>query len=80
MRIEGEGLEHHRGVADADRDVGDVPAVEQNHAGIRPFDAGDDAQQRGLARAAGAQDGEKFTRLDGELGAAQRLDGAEALS
>ncbi len=39
----------------------DVRAIEQQPAGIRRLEAGDDAQQRGLAGAGAAEQGEEFT-------------------
>ena len=62
MRIEREGLEHHRGVARAHGNVGDVAAVEQHPAAIGALDAGDDAQQASSCRRRWAQEWRRTRR------------------
>ena len=52
-------------------------AVEQHFAGRRVFEAGDDAQERGLAAAARPDHGNEFAALDVEIDAAQRFEVAE---
>jgi hypothetical protein len=56
--------------------VGQLPAAQRDAAGVGRFKARDDAQQRGLARARGADDGGAAARRDTQVHAAQRLDGA----
>ena len=65
------GLEHHRDAALLGREAGDVAAEEPDRAGRRLLEAGDGAQQRGLAAAGGAEDRDEFARRDGEVDAAQ---------
>ena len=62
-------LEHHAAVGAGRLDA---PAVEQHLAGGRPVEAGDDAQQRALAAARRAEDGDEVVLGDLEVGRAQR--------
>ncbi len=64
MRIERVGLEHHREAALRGPDVGRVLAVDQDLAGGDVLEAGDQAQQRGLAAAGGADEDDEFAVLD----------------
>ena len=54
----------------------DAPAVEQHLAGGRLVEAGDDAQQRALAAARRAEDGDEVVLGDVEVGRLQRHVGA----
>src|SRR5262249_50149089 len=58
---------------------GDVGAVDQDLPGIRPFQPGHDAQQRGLARAGRAEQRDEGTVRHLQLDAVERVDRAEAL-
>ena len=64
VRPDGIGLEDHADVAlfrlEKDLAAGDDAVVEEHAAGGRLFEAGDDAQHRGLAAAGGAQQGDEF--------------------
>src|SRR5690606_20096305 len=59
------GWAGHRAALDADD-----PAV-----GVGPFEPGDEAQGRGLAAAAGTQEGEDLALLNGKGNTVQRLNG-----
>ena len=59
-------LKHKAHVALAHVFVGGVCAVEQDVPLVSSFQPGDDAQQRGLAAARGAQQGDKFAGFDGQ--------------
>ena len=56
------------------RQVGDVGAFDNDLAGGRAVEGGDDTQQGGLATAGFADDAEAFTRLYFEAHSAQRMD------
>ena len=59
------GLEHHADIAPLDRHRRHVLAVEQHlAAGIGQFEAGDDAQHRGLAAAGGAEQHQRLAAGD----------------
>src|SRR6185312_16708655 len=58
--------------------VGHHTAVEAHRPAARRLEAGDDAQQRGLAAAARPDDGDELAGADREVDGAQRLEGAEA--
>ena len=72
-------LEHEAHVALAHVHVGGVFAAEVDAAGVGRFQAGNDAQQRGLAAARGAEQREQFARSDVEVDVAQGLERAEVL-
>src|SRR5581483_6543012 len=55
------------------RPAGDVLAVEYHAPARRPLDAMDGADQRALAGAVGADDGDDLARVDAERDAGQRL-------
>ena len=55
-------LEHHADVAPGRRQGGDFHAVDLHRSRVRPLEAGHDFQERRLARAAGAEDGQEFAR------------------
>jgi hypothetical protein len=63
-------LEHHAAVGAG---AGDGPAVEGHGAGGRPVEAGDDAQQRGLAATRGAEDGDEIALAHRQVDGRQRL-------
>ena len=73
-------LEDEANSALAEIGIGDIDAIEQNlAAGIGRLDAGDDPQQRRLARAAGAKQRNEFAQLNLEVNAVQRLERAVGL-
>jgi hypothetical protein len=59
--------------------VGRLGAGEQNFAAIGTFHAGDDAQQRRLAAAGRAEQGDQFAGRDVEIDVVERDEIAEAL-
>jgi hypothetical protein len=59
-------LEHHADVARPGRKLGDVAPTDQDASGRRRAEAGDQAQQRGLAGTGRPQEGEELARRDGE--------------
>src|SRR5262249_20654028 len=84
VREHGVVLEDDADLAAMRRQARDVALVEQDAAGIRLGEARDHHQGRGLAAAAGPEDGEELTRLDRDreridrrlagIGFRQRLD------
>ena len=79
-----EGLEHHahmgavlRGIDAPARHVG---AVVEDLAAAGGLQQVDTPQQRGLARAGSADDGNNVALLDGEVNIPQNLMGAEGLA
>src|SRR6185437_5840916 len=60
------------------RQRGDVLAVEQHAAAVRPHRAGGDAEQRGLAGAVRTDDAERLAFAEREIDAVGDDDGAEA--
>ena len=68
-------LENGVDAAPVGRKVVEALAAHQNFAGTGAFESGDDAQQRGFARTALAQDGEKFSlgNLQGNVAQDGRL-------
>ena len=77
VRIERVGLEHHGDVAVFRQDVGDVPVADQYAARGCGFKAGEDAQRRRLAGARGAEQHQKFARLDLQVQFLQHAHGAK---
>jgi hypothetical protein len=73
------GLKHDAEVALARRQQGNIPLALQQTAAALRFEAGDDAQQGGLAAARGAKKAQQLTRLDIQVNIAQHLGGAEVL-
>ena len=67
MRIERVALEGHGDVAPIGRHGGDVLAADHDLAGVQHFQAGDAAQQGGLADAGRADDDEELAFLDGQV-------------
>jgi len=73
-------LEHEAHVALTHMHVGGVFAAEQDVAVVGCFQPGDDAQQRGLAAARGAEQGDQFAGLECPGSRrCRRLEGAEVL-
>ena len=71
VRIEGEGLEHHRDPAIGRRDARDVLAVEFHPPAVRRLEPGDDPQGRGLAGRARPEQAEELPVPDAEVDAVQ---------
>ena len=63
----------------AGADVVDALAAEAQRAGIGKIEPGEDAQQRRLARARGAEQRDELAILDRQADAAQRFEAAELL-
>ena len=63
------GLEHHAAVGAR---AGHLASVEHHASAGRAIEAGDDAQQRGLAAAGRAEDGDEVVVADREVGRLQR--------
>jgi hypothetical protein len=72
-------LEHKAHVALAHVHVGRVFAAEENVALVGRLQPGNDAQQRGLAAARGAQQGDQFAGLYVQTHVLQRVKVAELL-
>ena len=72
-------LEHEAHVALLRRQPGGVGALDGDRAGVGLLEARDDAQQGGLAPAAGAEQGGELTRRDGHVDVLQRDEVAEPL-
>ena len=73
------GLEHQPDVALLRRRFGDVAAADEDAARGRPVEAGDQRQQRRLARAARPQDGDELALRHREIDLVRRRDRAVAL-
>ena len=69
VRVERIGLEHHGKPAVGGRNVRDALAVDQDVAAADLLEAGDDAQQRGLAAAGGADEHHELAIRDREVDA-----------
>ena len=74
------GLEDQPDVALLRRRVGHVAAADEDAARRRPVEAGDQRQQRRLARAARPQDGDELALGDRQVDIVGRRDGAVALA
>ena len=61
------------------RGVPDLGALEPDRAGVGAVDAGDDVEQRGLARAVGADEAQDLAPLDREIDPVERGHAAEFL-
>ena len=72
-------LEHEADMALAGAARQRVLAVERHLAGIRPVEAGDDPQQRGLARAGRPEQRQQFALGDLEVDIVERCERAEFL-
>ena len=79
VREEGVGLEHHVDRSQVRRNAGHVLAVDLDAAGIGRLQPGQQAEQRGLAAARAAQQGEQLAAGDLEIDIVDGDDGAEAL-
>ena len=79
MREQRVVLEHHVDRPAVRRHGADVLAVEQDAAGAQLLEAGEQAQQRGLAAAGGAEQREELALPDVEGEVFDRADRAEAL-
>ena len=77
MRKQRVVLEHHVDRPLVRQHVGDVPAVEQDAALVRRLEAGEHAQQRGLAAAAGAEQRKELAGPDVERDVIDRAKIAE---
>ena len=73
------GLEHHADLALMRLQVGHVLAIDADRAARRGLEAGDHAQDRRLAAAGRAEQGQELASLDLEVGALHRGVGAEGL-
>ena len=73
-------LEDEADTALAHRQARGVLVIEQQPAGCRRLEARDQAQQRGLARAGGAEQCQQLTGLDNEIEAVDCQDIAEGLA
>ena len=76
VRIEREGLEHHRHAAVPDRRSCHVGAAEHEPAFVRHFETCNRPQRRGLANRAWTEDDKKTAFLDIECEPVKRADGA----
>ena len=74
------GLEDQADVALLRRRVGDVAAADEDAARGRPVEAGDQRQQRRLARAARSQDGDELALRHRQIDLVGRGNGAVALA
>ena len=79
MREQKEVLEHHADAAQIGRQPGHVGAADLHPAAIGRLQAGNDAQQRGLARTAGPQQRKELAAADLEAYAVDGANCAEAL-
>ena len=64
MGKEGVGLEYHREAAGGGRQGGDVPAGNDDTAGVGGLEPGDDAEEGRLPAAAGAEEDDEAARGD----------------
>lgn len=72
MRPEGVALKNHLNSPLAHGNVVDGNTADENRAAVRSFQAGDESQGCGLAAPALADDDQKFTAVDREVGAVDR--------
>ena len=79
MRPERKVLKDHLHAALTDRHVIYERAVDKDRAAVRFFEAGDESQGRRFAAAALADDDEKFTCIDIQVGLIDGGHGAESL-
>jgi predicted metal-dependent HD superfamily phosphohydrolase len=79
MRIERVVLEHHGNVAVAGRQVADLAGADADLAAADLFEAGDHAQQRGLAAARWADENHELPVGDIDAEVLDDVDRAEAL-
>ena len=79
VRVERVVLEHHGDVAGLRRQVVDPGAADQDVARGDVLEAGEHAEQGGLATAGGADEDDELTLVDVDRDPVQDLDGAEGL-
>ena len=79
MRKEGVPLEDGVDRSPVRRQPVDPPAMDGDASGVWPLEAADDAQQRRLAAAAGAEQGDEGPRLDPQRDVVEGGRSAEAL-
>ena len=79
VRKQGIGLEDDTVVARGRRQPGDVAARMQDLPAVLPLEAGNRAQQGGLAAARGTEQDQEFAALDRELDVVQGREAAELL-
>ena len=79
VRVERVGLEDHGEAAVGGADLRDVAAVDGDGAGGRAVEAGDQAQERGLAAAGGADEDDELAVGDVEGDVADDLGGPKDL-
>ena len=72
-------LKHETDAAVADAVQRRILSAEMDLAAVGPFQAGYDAQQRGLAGAGGTEQGHELTGADFEIDAAERREFVELL-
>ena len=77
VRVEGEGLEHHRDPAVGRRDARDVLAVEHDPPAVRRLEPGDDPERRRLAGRARPEQAEELPVPDVEVDAVEGDDRAK---
>ena len=80
MREQQEVLKHHADPPQVGRHAGNLDAADRYPAAVRGLKAGENAQQGGLARSAGAKKREELALGDLKTDALDRLDGAKALA
>src|SRR6478736_2455034 len=79
MRKQRIALEHHADATLMRRDPGDIRAIEPDGAFVRREQAGDDAQERGLAAAGGTEQRHEFSAPDTKVDAPQHACARERL-
>ena len=79
VREQGVALEHHVDRPPVRRHRREIDPVEHDPAGVRPFEAGDQAQERGLAATRWSEQGEEFAFKDIEREMIDCRSAAEAL-
>src|SRR5690606_18140325 len=80
MRIERVGLEHHGDAAPGGGDIVDDAPADFERAAADAFEAGNAAQQGGLATAGGADKDHELTRPDVEIDVLEDLHGTKILA
>src|SRR3546814_6553020 len=72
-------LEDETDASFTDRLTGDVFVTEEDSPGVGKFEAGDAAQQRGLAGAGRPEQRDQLARCDVEINAAERSEATECI-
>src|SRR4029077_15757811 len=80
VRKEGIVLKHHAHVALVGRQTNDLLRSEQDAAGVRSHEAGQDHQQRGLSRSRWSEQGKELTAPHVEIDMVERVHGSVSLS